>query len=126
VACTKIHLLFSIELAKIVKKFNRTINFFADPAQRIRYCEGEDTAMDNQMVIFTGKRTYVSCHGFSLVFFSTSKEFLARNRMSLRFLVGCTEPLFRSLLNLRLLTLATIRFRSLFELALSFRQRKVA
>jgi hypothetical protein len=54
VACTKIHLLFSIELAKIVKKFNRTINIFADPALRIRSCEGEDTGMDNQMVIFTG------------------------------------------------------------------------
>jgi hypothetical protein len=58
VACTKIHLLFSIELAKIVKKFNRTINFFADPALRIRSCEGEDTEMDNQLVIFTGQRTY--------------------------------------------------------------------
>jgi len=76
VACTKIHLLFSIELAKIVKKFNRTINIFAEPALQIRSCEGEDTGMDNQMVIFTGKGTYVSYHGFSLFFFSTSKEFL--------------------------------------------------
>jgi hypothetical protein len=58
VACTKIHLLFSIELAKIVKKFNRTINIFAYPALRIRSCEGEDTGMDNQMVIFAGKGTY--------------------------------------------------------------------